>query len=91
MTGVLRHLILAESDSAALTLEVIRPVQLLYDALLPLLERVMMGGQHNGADGDRQGLQLGRVFDHRLRNKFWRRLDLNTGWSCFCQSRDSTT
>ena len=86
---VLGHLILAESDSAALTLEVVRPVQLFKDALLPLLEGVMMGGQHNGADGNHGGLQFGRVFDDRLRNKFWRRLDLDR--SCFRESRDSAT
>ena len=44
MAGVLRHFIFAESDSAALTLEVIRPVELLNDALLSLLEGVVVGG-----------------------------------------------
>ena len=44
VTGVLGHFIFAESDSAALTLEVIRPVELLNDALLSLLEGLVVGG-----------------------------------------------
>ena len=52
MAVILSPFLLAESDSAAPTLEIMRPVQLLYDGLLPLLETGMVGGQHNGADGD---------------------------------------
>ena len=50
VTGVLRHLLLAESDSTALALEIVCPVELLQNGLLSLLQRRMVGLEHDVFD-----------------------------------------
>ena len=52
MAVILNSFLLGESNPTAPALEVVWPVQLLNDALLPLLEGGMVGGQDDRAIGD---------------------------------------
>ena len=90
MTRVLGHLLLAEPDSTTLALEVISSVQLLNDALLSLLQSLVVRLKNNLLDGSTGQLQLGCLGDWCRRHQVWRRLDQGSR-SDVTETRDAST